>query len=162
MNKEELVDIVERVYASWNQQLPAVDKKYRAVMNAWWQILANLNKTDVEDTITHLVLADKPHMPRPGTIYRHTIRTTNNFNPPEPAEAWDQFRQAAEAANNGTHTGNTPIHPLVTTTITQLGGTSSYRLHTNGDREHFLNTYEKVVLHEEARLFRNPENTDQS
>lgn len=152
MTKEELVDIVERVYASWNVPMPAVEKRYRQVLNAWWQILANLNKEDVEVAITQLVLQDQPHMPRPGTIYRKTLQHTNNYNPPTPAEAWEQLRQAAEAAHNGTHT-HLDIHPTVRHTINQLGGTNAYRLHTNGDRELFTQTYEKAVLQEEARLF---------
>ena len=154
MQKDELIEVVERIYASWNQQLPAVEKRYKAIMSAWWQILANLDKTDVDNTVNNLILEDSPWMPRPGTIYRQTIRATNDYNPPTPAEAWDQLRQAAEAAHNGNYT-NIVIHPTVHTVIEQLGGTNAYRLHTNGDRELFTHTYEKAVLQEEARLFRN-------
>lgn len=158
MTKDELIQVVERVYASWNQQLPAVDKRYKAVMNAWWEILGNLNKQDVDVTINTLIIEDNPHMPRPGTIYRETMRTTSDYNPPTAAEAWDQLRQASEAAHNGTHT-NITIHPTVHTAIEQLGGTNAYRLHTNGDRELFTQTYKRAVLQEEARLFRNTPTT---
>jgi hypothetical protein len=152
MNKHETVEVVERVYASWNQQLPSVKAKWDTVMNAWHQILANLNKQDVDNTVNKLILEDNNYMPRPGTIYKQTIRTTHNYNPPTPAEAWDQLRQAAQAAHNGTHT-NITIHPTVRKTIDQLGGTNAYQLHTNGDRELFTTHYTRNIQNEENELF---------
>ena len=34
-----------------------------------------------------------------------------------------------------------------------LGGVSSYNLHTNGDREMFLSTYDKTVKEYEKQLY---------
>lgn len=152
MDKNETIEVVERIYYSWNQTLPAVKTSWEKLMKAWHTVLANLNKQDVDNTVNNLILEDNPYMPRPGTIYKQTLRNTGTYNPPTPAEAWDQLQQAAQAAHNGTHT-NLTIHPTVRQTIEQLGGTNAYRLHTNGDRELFTNTYNKNVQQTENQHF---------
>jgi hypothetical protein len=55
--KEELVEIVDRIHASWNQ---TVDKpSQKAVYEAWWRILKDLSKQDVDRAVDHHVILDK-------------------------------------------------------------------------------------------------------
>ena len=156
LTRQELVDLVDRIYLTWNQQMPAVDSKKKALYQSWWRILANLDNEMAHQAVDELALADG-YMPRPGTVYRTTIRIQYDFNPPDPATAWEQLRTMAEAAASGTYQPDLDIHWLVKQTVKNMGGTAAYRLHTNGDREIFLNTYQRAVLHEEARLYGNPE-----
>ena len=155
MTKQQLVELVDRIYLNWNQQMPGVESKKKTLYEAWWRILANLDNEMAHQAVDQLALADG-YMPRPGTVYRTAIRLQYDFDPPEPAQAWDQFRVMAEAAQSGTYQPGTDIHPLVKQTVQTLGGTNAYRLHTNGDRELFINTYQRAVLHEEARLHGTP------
>ena len=137
MTKEELVELVDRVYASWNQQIPQLQQK--AVYDAWWRILKDLESEACHTALDQLIYHDS-YMPRPGALYQQTIKNITNNHPPTPLEAWHQLRQMSEQTNNGTHTP-TQTHPLVLKTIQQLGGPKALTLHTNGDREHFITTY---------------------
>lgn len=149
LTKTELCELVDRVFASWNQQIPVNQQK--EVYNAWWRILKDLNKEDCELAIDTLVKQDS-YMPRPGNLYKETIRIQHNWNPPTPLIAWEQFRTMADAANTGTWNENLDIHPEVKTVVKQLGGTRAYNLHTNGDREHFITTYEQHLRTREQQL----------
>lgn len=149
MTKSELCELVERVYASWNNQVPANQQK--DVYNAWWLILKNLTKEACDEAITQLVIQDS-YMPRPGSIYRQAIRIQHNWNPPTPLIAWEQLRTMAEAANTGTWHPDTQIHPEVKTVARKLGGTKAYTLHTNGDRDLFIQTYQQHLIEQEQQL----------
>ena len=137
MTKEELVELVDRVYASWNQQIPALQQK--AVYDAWWRILKDLEGEACHTALDQLIYHDS-YMPRPGALYQQTIKNITDNHPPTPLEAWHQLRQMSEQTNNGTQQP-TNTHPLVLQTIQQLGGGRALTLHTNGDREHFITTY---------------------
>jgi len=150
LTKQELCELVERVYASWNQQVPASTQK--DIYNAWWRILKDLEAEPCERAVDLLVIQDS-YMPRPGAVYREAIKTIHGWNPPTELEAWEQFRRMADAA----HTGNTidpgQISPEVREVVSTLGGGRTYNLHTNGDRELFLNTYRRHLLNREAELY---------
>jgi len=149
MTKEELVAIVDRIHASWNQQINPTQQKI--VYDAWWRILHDLNHDDIQKTIDTLVIQDG-YMPRPGAVRKQTINTIHGWKPPTPIEAWQQFRIMADSAHTGSYTGNENIHPLVKQTVKELGGTNSYNLHTNGDRQQFIDMYQQVVNREETQL----------
>lgn len=149
MTKNELCELVERVFASWNNQIPANQQK--DVYAAWWRILQNLNKDACDEAVDTLVKQDH-YMPRPGTVYREAIRIQHNWNPPTPLIAWEQFRTMAETANTGTWDPNTEIHPEVKTLTRKLGGTKAYNLHTNGDRELFITAYQQHLIQQEQQL----------
>lgn len=149
MIKSELCEVVDRIHASWNQTLDKSNQK--AVYEAWWRILHDLNKDDVDKAVDDLCLFER-FMPRPGDVRRTTIFKTAGWNPPSKAEAWNQLRSMADAAHTGTFVSSTPIDPLVKKTVAQLGGTSAYNLHTNGDRELFFAAYDRTVAEEERKL----------
>lgn len=150
MTKQELCDIVDRIYASWNQQIPATQQK--AIYNAWWRILQHCNPDDIHTTIDHMVITET-YMPKPGQIWTHNLQQTNTYNPPTPQQAWQQLRQAAHAAHTGTHNPNNTIHPDTQHIIQQLGTTTAYNLHTNNDREHFTTLYQQHIKQRQLEHF---------
>lgn len=150
LTKEELKELVDRVYASWNQQVPASTAK--TVYNAWWRILHDLTVVETNDAIDVLVIEDS-YMPRPGSIRRLVIAARGGFDAPlAPLEAWQQFRSMAEAANSGQYR-ELEIHPVLRGCVTALGGTSSFGMHTNGDRTMFLEAYERAVQEWERETY---------
>lgn len=142
LTKEELKEIVDRVYASWNQQVPASTAK--VVYNAWWRILHDLTVVETNEAIDALVIEDS-YMPRPGSIRRLVISSQGGLEaPPAPLEAWQQFRSMAEAANSGQYR-EMVVHPVLRGCVTALGGSAAFGMHTNGDRTMFLEAYERAV-----------------
>ena len=149
MTKTELCQIVDRIYLSWNQQINPVYQKQ--AYEAWWRILKDLNKDDVDLVLDDLVI-ENSYMPRVGEVRRRTVDLAHGESVPTGGEAWQQFRRAADAAHSGNYSSES-IHALVSQTVKALGGVSSYNLHTNGDREMFLSTYDKIVKEYEKQLY---------
>ena len=152
MNKTELVTVVERVHSVWRDPIPQQGPQRDSVLKTWWRIIGDLDFNLTEKALDNLIIADG-FMPRPGTLRRATINLSGLDAPPTPAEAWQQFRSAAESAHSGVYSPVT-IHHCVRETIQRLGGTSSYSLNTNGDRNLFTETYGRVVLEWEQQQYR--------
>ena len=153
MTKAELKGIVDRIFLMWNQQINPISQK--ELYNGWWRVLLDLEETDVQQTIDELVI-ENGYMPRAGEVRRRTINRIHGVSIPAPIEAWQQFREAADASHSGTYQGK-QMHDLVGTTVKALGGTQAYSLHTNGDREQFLSMYDRVVRDYEAKLYALPQ-----
>jgi hypothetical protein len=154
VEREDLVQIVDRIHATWNQPIPkGPDQK--TIYNAWWILLQHQDADAVHRTVTELAVQET-FMPKPGQILRKTVLREKGFDPPSSAEAWMQFRQMAQAAMSGTYTTTGQIHPIVARVVNTLGGTNSYHLNTNGDREIFLTQYEKEITTTENQLLHTP------
>lgn len=149
MTRQELTELVDRIHATWNQPIPKTDQK--TIYNAWWQLLQHLEAPDVHNTITRLAVTET-FMPKPGHVLRSTVLSVEGWDAPSPGEAWVQLRRMAEAAHTGTYDGATQIHPLVKEVVNQLGNVSAYNLHTNGDRELFITTYQTNLTKHETNL----------
>jgi len=149
LTKNELVAIVDRIYLSWNQQVNPVSQK--AMYEAWWRILADLDKSTVESALDDLVI-ENGYMPRPGEVRRRAISLIHDTTVPSHGEAWQQFRAAADAAHSGSFSKES-VHELVARTVKALGGVNAYSPHTNGDRDLFLASYDKVVKDFEREMF---------
>lgn len=149
MTKSELVAIVDRIYASWNQSVPAANSK--TVYEAWWRILNDLTVVDVDMAVDVLVLREG-YMPRPGAVRRQALLGSIEDQPPAPLEAWLILREMAETVHNGIY-AQTGVHECVSKAIGRLGGVAALSLHTNGDREAFVQIYSKIVTDwEDQRL----------
>lgn len=151
MTKEELVAVVDRVYASWNQQVPASGAK--SIYLAWWVMLHDLTVVETDKAVDRLVIRNS-WMPRPGEVRRLVIGS-DNLTPPAPLEAWQQLRNTAEAVNAGTYVETVP-HPCLKETLDRLGGAAGLSLNTNGDREQFMRLYAQVVEDWEIARFSPP------
>ena len=151
MNKTELVVVVERIHNVWRETLPVKGEQRDAILKTWWRIIGDLDFDLTEKALDQLIIADG-YMPRPGTLRRAVVNLQGFDLPPTPAEAWQQFRVAAEAAHSGVYSPTT-IHACVRETIQRLGGTSSYGLSTNQDRNMFTETYARVVLEWETSQY---------
>lgn len=143
MTKSELVSIVDRIYASWNQTVSAASSK--TIYEAWWRVLQDLTVVDVDAAVDTLVSRDS-YMPRPGSIRRLVKLDKAGGQPPDPMLAWHELREMAENVHNGTYSPGSDLHPCVKEALARLGGLSALALHTNGDREIFLETYRKAVI----------------
>lgn len=151
MTKTELKAIVDRIYASWNQTVPAANA--RTVYESWFRILQDLTVVDVDEAIDELVIQDR-YMPRPGTLRRLVIEKLAQMPPaPAPLEAWQQLRAMSESAHNGAY-ARPEMHPCLAGTLQKLGGSAALGLHTNGDRDAFVEIYTKVVHEWEMQHFK--------
>ena len=153
MNKDECIEVVERIHLSWNQTINPVNKKL--IYRSWWRLIGDLDVQVVHKVVDRLAV-EAGYMPRPGEIRRRAINIIHGVTIPTPIEAWQQLREAADASMSGAYAGK-PIHELVSKTIKALGGTQAYTLHTNGDREQFLGEYARIVSEYEETLYGMPD-----
>lgn len=151
MTKNELIEIVDRIYASWNQTVPASNAK--TIYNAWWRVLSDLTVVDVTKAVDVLVMRDK-YMPRPGAIRRLIKIDSMDDRPPSPLEAWNTLRELAETSQSGIYSPvPESVHACVRQAIASVGGTAGFALHTNGDRDYFIEAFMRIVQEwEDSRL----------
>lgn len=142
MTKEELVSVVERAHALWNQH-GFTPKELKAIHEAWWDLLGDLEFDDAMKALRARAESGGPP-PRPGELRRATIDLTVAYMAPSGAEAWGEVRTAAALLASGSPLDK-PLHPAVRETLKLLGGSSSFSLYTNGDRDLFIREYGEVV-----------------
>jgi hypothetical protein len=151
MTKAELVELVDRVWATWNVDISLNAKK--ASYEAWYRVLKDLEIEPCHEALDDLAVEDRPWQPRPGTLRKKVI---DNADPvganPTAFEAWTQYRSKVVAAASGAEA--VPLHPLVRKAVDKLGTSSEHALHTNGDREMFLKTYEAMLNETEENRYR--------
>lgn len=144
MNREQSDGVVKRVHVLWNQTPKEIDM----ICEAWWRFLHDLDISDVHAAVDDLMMAEPRFMPKVGEIRRMVLAP--QVSAPTPIEAWQQFQSRLRIANSG---GQVPdVHELVLVTMRRLGGGAG--LHTNGDREMFMDLYRTVVLEFEAERYR--------
>ena len=119
-----------------------VDEK--ATFNAWYELLRDLEYEDVKAAFIQLATHAK-FMPRPGDVRRTAIDTRNKIPPFLDAySAWGIFQGILKEVHSGAQTERPPFDEALKITLNKLGEIS-YDMHTNGDREVFVRTYEQVV-----------------
>ena len=148
MTKNEVVLLVDRILSTWTVEISLTQRK--TTYESWYRVVKDLDFEQTLEALDLIIIEDKPWAPRPGTLRRRTIDMFSpEPSPPEGPEAWAGYRANAVAASNGEDF--TPLHSLVQETIRRSGGGTQV-LHTNGDREMFLNIYE--IVRSEAELDR--------
>jgi hypothetical protein len=151
MTKAELVELVDRVWATWNVDISMNAKK--ASYEAWFRVLKDLDIEPCQEALDDLAVEDRPWQPRPGTLRKKVIDNGDPYGAvPTAFEAWTQYRSKVIAAASGAEA--VPLHPLVRATVDKLGTSSEHALHTNGDREMFLKTYESMMNQAEENRYR--------
>lgn len=144
MTKSELEEIVERIFLSWNQKVPTVKEDRQRLLKAWWRPLNDLDSIQVNRAIDALIVTDT-YMPNPGAVRRHAILSNQQLSlAPSALEAWAAFQSMAQAASSGQYV-EVDLHPSIREVIRRLGGTASYSMHTNGDRQAFIEVYNTVA-----------------
>ena len=157
MTKNELVELVDRVYATWNQVVPHSSSK--VIYEAWWRLLSDLEAEDCHLSLDSLAIDDS-YMPRPGVLRKHVVLNPYRNTPDEPSssqEAWATVQKMGAAAARGEYI-HMPIHFCLQKSLALLGGTSALGLHTNGDRNSFIEVYNQVVTSWENELSHLPSN----
>ena len=143
MTRQELVQLVEQAYATYNQTLPAAEEKVKAIYTAWYELLHDLEYKEAKRALVRLAV-NAQFMPRPGEIRRAAINSRNNMTSfDEPLVAWGKFLSLVRDINSGVQPTERPTEAL-TETIKLLGDAAT-GMHTNSDRDAFCRTYEKVV-----------------
>lgn len=141
MTKQELKGFVREVHATYNQQILKIDEK--AVFRAWYNILYDLEIEEVRAGFAKLATYEK-YMPRPGDVRRAVIDSQNKIPQQlDPYQAWGLFQTIIQNIHAGTQTEIPKPEALIKTI--QHFGDSAFTMHTNGDREIFVKTYEKIV-----------------
>lgn len=155
MDKAELASLVDQVYATYNQELPVGDKaRLQLVYKSWYDLLHDLSYTDCKESFLMLATTST-FMPKAGDIRRTTInRRTKIREFDEPIIAWGKFHRLMEDANAGVMNQQELQEPLVQT-VRRLGAAAS-GMHTNGDREHFIRVYEKIINEIEGEKYKVP------
>lgn len=154
VTKEELIVIVDQVYAAYNQTLYEKDKvpTYRA----WYGLLGDLEYENAWAAFLDLAVYEK-FMPRPGDIRRATIDAQTKIPPHlDGYSAWGIFMTLQKNAHYGTPT-EISVPEALRKTLERLGEAAN-SMHTNGDREVFLKTYEAVVLELDQHKYKISEN----
>jgi hypothetical protein len=94
-------------------------------------------------------------MPRPGALRKAVLinlyKTEHQIVPPSPQEAWATLQGVAVSAASGAYRP-TALHECVSKAVSLLGGTAALGLHTNGDRNSFIEVYSKVLEEWENQL----------
>lgn len=156
MTKEELKDLVEQVYASYNQVLYETDRKI--VLRAWYDVLHDVPYGGGKQALLDWIAMNQ-YMPKPGDI-RRKYRDTIVPQPPIPQIAWATLVGAIKDANSGTPI-KVGLHPAITKTIEMLGD-SVWGYHTNSDRTDFYKSYEFVVNEMQQQNYAIPEKGTQA
>jgi hypothetical protein len=147
VDKLEMVEIVNRAYAAHNQTL--LRSTIQDVQRVWFDLLGEFDATVVYDTFLELTTYSV-YMPTPGNIRRAIIEKQGDKIPSGLA-AWGTLQQLAKNAHSGIYE-EIPVHEVIRLTVADIGN-QAYELHTNGDRELFIATYERVCeLHLRERL----------
>lgn len=149
MTRDETVALVERIWATWNVELPQAIRKQ--AYDAWHRVIHDLDSEDCELALDAIVIEDRPWPPRPGTVRRRVIDANTPDAPPSATEAWSQLMARADALRDGSDFER--LHPTVALVAAKLGVTAQHLLHTNGDRELFIRKYEEVVAQHNASRY---------
>lgn len=148
MTRDDTVALVERIWATWNVELPQAIRKQ--AYDAWHRVIHDLDPNDCAKALDDIVIEDRPWPPRPGTLRRRVVDANDPDAPPSATEAWAQLLARADALRDGADFE--PLHPTVALVAAKLGVTAQHLLHTNGDRDLFIRKYEEVVAaHNAAR-----------
>lgn len=135
MTKDELSEIVDHVNASWGLN-PYKDELNRQ-RKAWWHFLSDLESRKVMHTVDGMAVTGG-FPPRPGDVRRITL-----LGPTLTAmEAWGELQKARESVYGGGVA--TPMSDMTRRVVERLGEQAK-GMHTNGDRDKFIEAYNAVV-----------------
>lgn len=155
MNRRELVQLVDQVFATYNSPLPSEEAKLKTLYTAWFDLLHDLDYQEAKAAFLQLAV-NATYMPRPGDIRRSTINRRTKSRPfDQPLVAWGKWMTVTREVNSGMPL-SVEISEALRSTV-KLLGEASYAMHTNSDREAFCRTYEKVVEELEGNLYEVPE-----
>jgi hypothetical protein len=155
MTKEELVELVDQVYATYRAELPNKDGDLTTTLNAWYELLHDLDLQDAKRAFRKMAVT-REFMPRPGEIRKVTIDTTTKVPPfDDPIIAWGKWITLSQEVNSGMPP-SIEVSAALAGTIKAMGQ-SAYNLHTNSDRAVFSQAYEKVVAELEQDKYAVPD-----
>lgn len=154
MTKAELIRLVDQVYATYNNRLPEGDDAQIAIYDSWYDLLHDLSYPETKAAFLKMAVWAE-FMPRPGIIRRATIDARIKMTQfDEPLVAWGKWITLSREVNSGM-APSIAVSEALKMTIQQIGE-AAYGMHTNGDRDAFCKTYEKVVSSLESEKYSVP------
>lgn len=144
ITKEELVDIVDTLYRSYNDQLPNVAAARKKILEAWWTPLKDFTTDTIKQAIRWRQIHQPTFLPKPMEV-AITAQDLSNPDeaPPTTAEAWKTYLDMQTGNTYGNWTP-TKHHPALQKTITTLA-TAKLNPQSPRDREFFTETYQQNV-----------------
>lgn len=143
MDRAQVDGVVRRVHVLWNQPPKDLDE----IGAAWWRFLHDLESEAVHQAVDDLMVDEPRFMPKVGEIRRRVLAP--QVGVPAPIVAWAQFQARLRGAATGSMV---EVHELVLETMRRLHGGEG--MHTNGDREVFMDLYRSVVAEVESERYR--------
>ncbi|MCB0999827.1 MAG: hypothetical protein KDB40_11065 [Acidimicrobiales bacterium] len=144
--------LLRSALANYNQR---VDASMMADMVAVWRrILGDLDEKACRAALAEIIITED-WMPRPIQIRKRVIDARDPRPRIEPTEAWSQWTTWCRIIQSGGQP-RTDLHPLVRETVRRLGDAAK-GMHTNGDRDVFVNAFEKVWQDDDLQRYRLPE-----
>lgn len=155
MMKNELLMLVDQIYATYNQKMPASDDAQMAIYDAWNEVLHDLGYAETKAAFLNMSMWAE-FMPRPGALRRATIDSrpdTPKFD--EPLVAWGKWMTVLKEVNSGM-APSVKVSEALKLTLSRIGE-AAHSMHTNGDRDAFCATYSTVVQELTNSIYRVPE-----
>lgn len=154
MTKEELCNLVDQVYATYNKDLPLDGDEIKALYTAWYEVLHDLGYTETKAAFLDMTIWND-FLPRPGNLRRLTIEArpeTPKYD--DPIIAWGKWISLLKDLNAGM-APSVAVSDALRITLEKIGD-AAHGMHTNGDREAFCRAYEKTVQELSAQLYSIP------
>lgn len=135
MTDDEVRKLIDHVNASWGRA--PYKEEVTSQRKAWTVFVHDLSYDDVLRVVNEMALYSQ-YTPKPGDVRRRVMAGKI----PDPLEAWGMLQQVRHAINSGSsYTGLSGAVKLVYDRL----GDQALGLHTNGDRDRFCETYERVM-----------------
>lgn len=152
MTKTEMEDFVRQAYATFNENLNELDKKW--VFRAWFDILHDVSFDEARAAFLRIATTAR-FLPRPGEIRREAIDARSGEpKTPDAYVAWGILQEIIRDVNSG-NVYQGPRHPALVETMKRLGDGLN-GMHTNGDRDVFVRVYSTVVEELESNKYSIP------
>lgn len=156
MDSEAAGKVVVAFYNAWNERIPK-GADWDELLATWSRFLSDVTVEEARYAYRRLVALDANWLPRPGTVRKIAV-SSRGERPPREWEAWAQLRRIAEASHTGVGSAE-KLHPVVSATLSALGGRDALELHTNGDRELFFRAYRDELADWETKVYGVPSAT---
>lgn len=150
MTKDEMVEIVIQVHATYDRIL--VPKDLKTTCSAWWDYLGEFEVGVVKKVIPNICMKSE-YLPRPMAIRKGVLNYLNKLDPPPIAqEAWAQYMRIMQQVTSGAGGVEYGIHIVLAQTIQALGSGGA-QLNGQYDRKQFEAVYDSQLERWEEKAY---------
>lgn len=135
MTREELEQLVDHVNGCWN--LTPFKEDLAKQRRTWFRFFGDISLEKAMAAVDAHAVTEK-FQPRPGELRRRVLIGKI----PSAMEAWAELQSAREAVYGGQMA--TPMSEATTVVVKKLGD-QARGMHTNGDRDKFIEMFDTVI-----------------